>query len=101
MYPIQVFPPPALKKNFYNVVLHGEYRNKTRNRRWDALLKGEFFATGLNAADYNAYATITRFLNTKLGNVQVTFQNVNRSPSYIFEGNSSFNLGNNLNTKKE
>ena len=101
MYLIQVFPTPPVKKNFYNVVLHGEYRNKTRNRKWDALLKGEFYATGLNAADYSAYATLTRFLNTKLGNVQVTFQNVNRSPSYIFEGNSSFNLGNNLSTKKE
>ncbi|MEO8414119.1 MAG: putative porin [Ginsengibacter sp.] len=89
------------KKNFYNIVLHGEYRNKTRNRKWDALLKGEFYATGLNAADYSAHATLTRFLNTKLGNIQVAFQNVNRSPSYIFEGNSSFNLGNSLNTKKE
>ena len=100
-YPIQIIPAPPVTKNFYNVVLHGEYRNKTRNRKWDALLKGEFYATGLNAADYSAYASLTRFLNRKLGNVQVTFQNVNRSPSYIFEGNSSFNLGNNLSTKKE
>lgn len=101
LYQVQVFPAPPVKKNFYNVVLHGEYRNKTRNRKWDALLKGEFYATGLNAADYSAYANLTRFLNTKLGNVQVTFQNVNRSPSYIFEGNSSFNFNNNLHTKKE
>jgi len=100
-YPIQIIPKPAVTKAFYNVVLHGEYRNKTRNRKWDALLKGEFFATGLNAADYSAYATLTRFLNSKLGNVEVTFQNVNRSPSYIFEGSSAFNLGNHLTTKKE
>ena len=93
--------PVALNKNFYNIVLHGEYRNKTRNKKWDALLKGEFYATGLNAGDYNAYATLTRFLNSKLGDVHVTFQNVNRSPSYIFEGSSSFNFNNNLNTKKE
>ena len=89
------------KKNFYNVVLHGEYRNKTRNRKWDAQANGEFYATGLNAADFNAYANLTRFLNPKLGDVQVSFQNVNRSPSYIFEGNSSFNFNNNLTTKKE
>lgn len=93
--------PVPLNKNFYNIVLHGEYRNKTRNKKWDALLKGEFYVTGLNAGDYSAYATLTRFLNSKLGNVQVIFQNVNRSPSYIFEGNSSFNFNNNLNTKKE
>ncbi|MEO6188192.1 MAG: putative porin [Ginsengibacter sp.] len=92
---------PETKKNYYNIVLHGEYRNKTRNKKWDALLKGEFFATGLNAGDYSAYATLTRLLNARLGDVQVTFQNVNRSPSYIFEGNSAFNFNNSLSTKKE
>jgi Putative porin len=100
-YMLQVFPPPAVTKNFYNVVLHGEYRNKTRNKKWDALLKGEFYATGFNAADYNAYGTLTRLLNAKLGNVQVSFQNVNRSPSYIFNGNSAFNLDSSSTTKKE
>ncbi|HET7118225.1 MAG TPA: putative porin [Hanamia sp.] len=89
------------KKNFYNVALHGEYRNKTRNRKWDATLNGEFYATGLNAADFNVYASLTRTLNQKLGDVQVSFQNVNRSPSYIYEGNSSFNFNNNLSTQKE
>lgn len=89
------------KKNFYNIVLHGEYRNKTRNRKWDADLHGEFYATGLNAADFNVYASVARTLNKKLGEVQLSFQNTNRSPSYIYEGSSSFNFGNTLNTKKE
>jgi Putative porin len=101
LYQVQVFPAPPLTKNFYNVVLHGEYRNKTRNKKWDALLKGEFYATGENAADYSAYATLTRQLNAKLGDVQVTFENVNRSPSYIFNGNSAFNLDSSSLTKKE
>ena len=65
------------------------------------LYYGEFYATGLNAADFNAYASVTRTLNKKLGDVQVSFQNVNRSPSYIFEGNSSFNLAINLTLKKK
>lgn len=89
------------KKNFLNIVLHGEYRNKTKNKKWDALLNGDFYAAGLNAADFNIYATLTRFLNPKLGDIQVTFQNVNRSPSYIFNGNSAFNLDTNSLTKKE
>ncbi len=89
------------KKNFYNIVLHGEYRNKTRNRKWDADLHGEFYATGLNAADFNVYASVARTLNKKLGEVQLSFQNTNRSPSYIYERNSSFNFGNTLETKKE
>ena len=89
------------KKNFYNVVLHGEYRNKTRNRKWDANLNGEFYATGLNAADFNVYASLARTLNKKLGDVEVSFQNVNRSPSYIYEGSSDFNFNTRLNTSKE
>jgi hypothetical protein len=88
-------------KNFYNVVLHGEYRNKTRNKKWDALAKGEFYVTGLNAGNYSAYASLTRTLNSKLGDVELSFQNVNRSPSFIFEDISSFNFKNNLNTKNE
>ncbi len=88
-------------KNFYNVVLHGEYRNKTRNRKWDAIAKGEFFATGLNAGDYSAFASLARTLGRKLGDIEVSFQNVNRSPSFIFEDLSSFNFKDHLNTKKE
>jgi len=89
------------KKNFFNIVLHGEYRNKTRNRKWDANLNGELYTAGFNAGDFNVYASLARTLNQKLGDVQVSFQNVNRSPSYIYEGNSSFHFGNTLNTKKE
>ena len=88
-------------KNFFNIVAHGEYRNKTRNRKWDANLHGEFYAAGFNAADFNVYASLARTLSKKFGEVQLSFQNVNRSPSYIYEGNSSFNFGNSLDTKKE
>lgn len=97
----QVFPPAPRYKSFVNVVLHGEYRNKTRNRKWDALLKGEFYAVGENLADFNAEGMLTRFLNQKLGNIQVSFQNVNRTPSYIFNGNSAFDMDTTSLTKKE
>ncbi len=100
-YIIQVFSAPPVIKKYYNAVLHGEYRNKTKNRKWDALLKGEFYAAGLNAADYSGYVSLTRFLNSKLGNIQLSFQNVNRSPSYIFNGNSAFNLDGSSIIKKE
>jgi hypothetical protein len=88
-------------KNFYNVVIHGEYRNKTRNRKWDAIAKGEFYVTGLNAGNYSAYASLTRTLNSRLGDVELSFQNINRSPSFIFENASSFNFDKSLDTKNE
>lgn len=87
--------------NFYNVVLHGEYRNRTRNKLWDVLLKGEFYLNGLNSGDYTAYASLGRYLNKKLGNISLFFHNVNRTPSFIFDNRSAFNLGNNNNFKKE
>jgi len=90
-------------RSFYNFIIHGEYRNKTRNKRWDVLAKGEFYVNGLNSGDYSAYATIARHLNNKLGDIRLFFKNVNRSPSFIFDNASSFNFKNaNIGlTKKE
>jgi hypothetical protein len=88
-------------KNYYNIALHGEYRNKTRNKLWDVLLKGEFYLNGLNAGDYTAYATINRYLNKKLGNVRLFFTNTNRTPSFIFNKLSAFNFNNTTVSKKE
>ncbi len=88
-------------KNFYNIVLHGEYRNKTKNKLWDILARGEFYTAGSNSGDYSVYAYLTRFFSNRWGNVGVTFQNVNRSPSYVFNANSSFHLGKNISLSKE
>lgn len=85
----------------YNIWLHGEYRNRTRNRVWDMLLKGEFFFAGFNAGDYNVSASLSRFLNKRFGDVSVFFNNVNRTPSFVFDKRSSFNLGNNNDFNKE
>ena len=88
-------------KIFYNVSVHGEYRNKTKNKKWDAQLNGEFYTVGLNSGDYFANASLTRFLNEKFGNIQISFQDINRSPSYIFQDQSSFNFKNPSLSKKE
>ena len=101
IYPVQIFPPPPIRENFYNIVLHGEYRNKTRNRKWDALLNGEFYTAGYNAADFNLKAVLNRLLNARLGDIEVSFQNVIRKPSYIYQSNSSFNLDSVSLNKKE
>ncbi|MEO6583615.1 MAG: putative porin [Ferruginibacter sp.] len=89
------------KDNFYNIFLHGEYRNRTRNRLWDLLLKGEFYLNGLNGGDYQAQANVSRFLNKKLGNIALYFTNVNRTPSFIFDKRSYFNISNQEDFKKE
>ena len=88
-------------KNLYNSILHAEYRNKTRNKQWDLVAKGELFLNGFNHGDYSAYATIGRYFNRKFGAVRLFFNNVNRSPSFIYDNASSFNFGNSSLTKKE
>jgi hypothetical protein len=81
------------KHNYYNVFGHAEYRNKTRNQKWDLELNGKLYLTGLNAGDYSAYASIQRAIGKKNpGYVQLGFENVNREPSFNFNSNSAFYL---------
>lgn len=87
--------------SFYNIKLHGEYRNRTRNKLWDMQLKGAFYLNGLNGGDYTVAASLSRFLNKKLGDIRLYFSNSSRTPSFIFDKRSSFNLGNINNFNKE
>ena len=86
---------------YHNIWVHGEYRNKTRNQKWDAEAQGELYLTGINAGDYSAFGSLRRFVSKQLGFLQVGFQNVNRTPSFIFNSASSFNLANVADFKKE
>jgi putative beta-barrel porin len=76
--------------SFYNLFLHGEYRNKTRNQKWDVEANGKFYLSGLNVADYNAYISLKRYISKQIGFLQVGFENANRTPSYVFNRASSF-----------
>lgn len=75
-----------------NFFLHGEYRNRTRNKKWDIEANGRFYVNGLNAGDYQAYISLQRFISSKIGYLKAGFQNVNRSPSYVYDQGSSFYL---------
>lgn len=77
---------------FINVFGHGEYRNRTRNQKWDLNAFGKFYFVGLNAGDYEARASIQSLLGKKIGSLKLGFENVNRSPSYFMNPNSSFYL---------
>jgi hypothetical protein len=89
------------KKNYYNVFGHAEYRNKTRDLKWDIEANGKLYFTGLNAGDYQAYASLQRFVGKKIGYVQLGFGNVNRTPSFIFDQRSSFYMDAAKDFKKE
>ncbi|RYE55821.1 MAG: hypothetical protein EOP48_09360 [Sphingobacteriales bacterium] len=84
------FDSGSVKKNYYNFFIHGEYRNKTRNQKWDLQGNGNFYIRGLNAGDYSAFVSLKRFVSRRIGYHEVGFQNVNRTPSFNFDPTSSF-----------
>ncbi|MBI3719649.1 MAG: hypothetical protein HY252_13785 [Sphingobacteriales bacterium] len=88
----------SFNKHYYNLFAHGEYRYKSRNKKWDIELNGQLYINGLNSGDYSANAFLRRLIGKKLGYLEMGFHNINRTPSYIFSGESSFGFGGNLNS---
>lgn len=88
-------------RQYYNMFIHGEYRNKTRNQKWDIEANGQLYLAGTNAGDYAALISLKRFISKQLGYLQAGFQNVNRTPSFVFDNASSFNFGNSTSFNKE
>ncbi len=82
----------AIRKNYVNIYGHGEYRNRTRNQKWDLLAYGKLYFAGMNIGDYEARASIESMLGKKIGSLQLGFENVNKSPSFITNPLSGFYL---------
>lgn len=74
----------------YNVFLHGEYRNRTRNRKWEIEAYGHLYTTGFNAGDYRGYISLERMISSKIGSLQLGFENANRTPSYLLRNTTGF-----------
>jgi len=89
------------KDNFYNFRAHGEYRNRTKNRKWDMMLFGEFYLIGRNSGDYSVHANLKRYLGIRWGNLETGFRNVNRAPSYLFTNQTGFPVTINTSLNKE
>ncbi|HUQ65107.1 MAG TPA: putative porin [Flavitalea sp.] len=86
------FDTGTVTNKYHNFFLHGEYRNKTRNKKWDVEAYGNFYVNGMNAGDYNAHVSLKRLISKKIGYLELGFANVNRAPSFIFDSTSSFYL---------
>jgi hypothetical protein len=79
-------------RSLYNVMGHGEYRNISKNLKWDIAAFGKLWFNGYNAGDYHAYLSLKRLISPTIGSLQVGFENVNRTPPFIYNGSSSFYL---------
>jgi hypothetical protein len=82
----------STSREIFNLFLHGEYRNRTRNQKWDIEAYGKFYLVGYNAADYNASVSLKRYISKQIGYLQLGFQNADRTPSFVFNRSSSFSF---------
>ncbi|MHB1920987.1 MAG: putative porin [Chitinophagaceae bacterium] len=83
----------------HNLIGHFEYRNKTRNEKWDMDLQGKLYLVGNYFGNYLAHVSLSRLINKNLGNVRIGFSNVNRRPDYLyqfFESNRFVSVNKNL-----
>ncbi|MBI1342549.1 MAG: hypothetical protein GC171_06425 [Terrimonas sp.] len=88
-------------QSFYNFYGHVEYRNKTKNQKWDMGLNGLLYFGGLNSGDYNARVNLKRYSRKSGAFIELGFENTNRTPSFIFDDRSSFALDNQHSFQKE
>ncbi|MCX6206958.1 MAG: hypothetical protein NTZ19_11980 [Bacteroidetes bacterium] len=98
---IGVFDTLTGKHNFYNVYGLAEYRNRTRNQKWDIEAAGQLYLNGLNSGDYAAIISMKRQLGSTIGSLKIGFQNVNKSPVFILNPLSSFPVQNRSSYSKE
>jgi len=81
----------GFRRNFNNIYVGAEYRNRTKNQKWELEALGKLYATGTYAGDYSAYVSLKRNI-VHIGSLEIGGQNVNRTPSFIF--NTTSNSGN-------
>lgn len=87
--------------HYHNIYVSGEYRNRTRNQKWDVLANGQLYLNGMSSGDYMVYISLKRELGKKIGLLTVGFQNVNRNPSFIFDPNTDFRVTDKKSFSKE
>lgn len=80
----------TILKRYHNIFLSGEYRNKTRNQKWNIESSGRFYLNGYNIGDYGFQVSLKRLISRKIGFFETGFQNVNRTPSFLFQGQTGF-----------
>lgn len=91
---------PKASASLSNIIAHGEYRNLTKNRKWDMTAFGRLWLAGYNLGDYHAQVSLQR-LGSRLGTFQVGFENINRSPWFNYDQRSGFYLDAPKNFNKE
>ena len=91
----------GIPDDFHGSYLLGEYRNRTRNRKWDINANAKLYTTGPYIGNYLINGTLQSNLGSKLGVLTLGFQNTNRNPGFVFNPESNFYLQQALNLDNE
>ena len=86
---------------FYDLSGVAEYKNRTKNNIWDIDANGQLYLNGYHAGDYSAFVTLKRQLSKRIGNLSLSLQNVNISPSFLFTPQTGFPIANIQNFSKQ
>ena len=73
------------QKKYTNLYTEAEYRNRTRNKKWDVVANAQLYMAGGYVGDYSAYISLKRELSKKIGSLQIGFSDVNRTPSFAYD----------------
>ncbi len=79
------------KVSLFNIIAHAEYRNRTRNRKWELEASGRLYLSGYNAGDYRAFGSLRRNV-AGIGTLTLGGENFNRSPHFQYDTRSAFYL---------
>lgn len=77
------------EKKYSNIYAAVEYRNRTRNQKWEVLASGQLYVAGPFTGDYTAYFSLKREVSKKIGTLEIGLQDVNRTPSFVYTENIS------------
>ncbi len=91
----------GIPDDLHGTYLLGEYRNRTRNRKWDINANGKIFTTGPYSGNFLINGTLQTNLGSKLGLLTLGFQNTNRNPANVFKPESNFYLKQSINLNTE
>lgn len=80
------------ERSLHNLIGHGEYRNQSKNGKWDINASGKLYLSGYNVGDYHVYVSLLRLINPRVGSLQAGFENINRTPPFVFSPSSNFGV---------
>ena len=84
-----------------NLSLKAEFRNLSKNKKWEMLFASHYFLKGYNNGDYDVSANLFRTFPSYKSSVNLFFNHAVKTPAFLFDERSVFNPTQTTISKKE